>query len=207
MADVIAMAAIERENLAELLTTLDDEQWATMTECDPWTVRHLAAHLTALGNQTAPNFFLGLIRNGFSFDKFVAKDLQRYNDGSNADVLGRFQATLAAPKAPPGPKYVSLGEFMCHGHDIRSALGVSYEPEPAHVAALADLYRTTGAPLRGKMRTKGLRFVADDVDFAAGEGPEVTGPGLQLILAMTGRRSALPHLSGDGVDTLADRCA
>ena len=38
-----------------------------------------------------------------------------------------------------------------------------------------------------------------------GSGPEVTGPHLSLILAMTGRSAALAELAGPGVDTLKSR--
>jgi hypothetical protein len=34
---------------------------------------------------------------------------------------------------------------------------------------------------------------------------DVTGPGLSLVLAMTGRSAALADLSGDGLDTLRSR--
>lgn len=46
--------------------------------------------LTALCNQTAPNFFKGMFITGFNFNRFVAKDLAKFNQGSNADVFGRL---------------------------------------------------------------------------------------------------------------------
>lgn len=44
------------------------------------------AHMTALGNQTAPNFFVGLAKNGFNFHRFTAGDLKRVNEGTDAAV-------------------------------------------------------------------------------------------------------------------------
>jgi uncharacterized protein (TIGR03083 family) len=206
MSDISAMADAERAQLHEELQGLTDEQWTTMTVCDPWTVRHIAAHLTALGNQTAPNFFKGLITSGFSFSKFVNKDLGKYNQGSNADVLTGYAQTLIEPKAPPGPKYVSLGELMCHGEDIRRALGYTGEHPAAHVEALAPLYVKTGNPIGGKHRAKGLTLRATDANWTHGEGPEVAGPGVELIRAMTGRVDGLAQCTGDGVDTMRARC-
>ena len=206
MSDMSEMANAERAMLLTELEGLTDEQWSTMTVCDPWTVRHLVAHLTALGNQTAPNFFKGLIMNGFSFDKFVAKDLIKYNQGSNADVLAGFAKTAQHPKSPPGPKYVSLGELMCHGEDIRRALGRQGAHPEAHIVALADAYRKTGTPLDGKKRTAGLHLRATDAEWSAGDGPEVAGPGMDLILAMSGRGVSLDSCSGDGVATMRARC-
>jgi uncharacterized protein (TIGR03083 family) len=206
MTDFAAMANAERAALYAELKGLTDDQWSTMTVCDPWTVRHLVAHMTALGNQTAPNFLKGLIASGFSFDKFVAKDLLKYNQGSNADVLAGFAKTLSSSKSPPGPKYVSLGEIMCHGEDIRRALGGSGKHPPEHIVALAGAYQKTGRPLGGKKRTAGLRLRATDVDWNFGEGPEVAGPGMELILAMSGRAAALDACTGDGVASMRSRC-
>ena len=36
----------QRADLADFLETLSDEQWATPSLCDGWTVRDVAAHLT-----------------------------------------------------------------------------------------------------------------------------------------------------------------
>lgn len=205
MSDITAMTQAERESLLGYVQNMSEDQWATMTVCDPWTVRHLVAHLTALGNQTAPNFFTGLIRSGFSFDKFVARDLEKYNQGSTDDLLQRFTASIEDPKTPPGPKYVALGEFMMHGEDIRRALGDRGEHDPSHVAALGELYAKTGGPIGGKKRITGLRLRATDGDWTLGDGPEVAGPGIDLIRAMTGRTEALDHCEGDGVATLRSR--
>ena len=51
----------------------------------------------------------------------------------------------------------------------------------------------------------GLRLHAEDVDWSHGSGPTVSGDADALLLAMTGRRSALDHLTGEGVATLRDR--
>ncbi len=207
MTDVSAMANAERAALYDQLTGLTDEQWAATTVCDPWTVRHLVAHMTALGNQTAPNFFKGLISSGFDFGKFVAKDLVKYNQGSNADVLAGFAETVENPTSPPGPKYVALGELMVHGDDIRRATGLEAADRPAeHVVTLAEMYKKTGKPLGGKKRVAGLRLRATDVDWSSGDGPEVAGPGVGLIRAMTGRSDGLADSTGDGVEILRSRC-
>ena len=53
----------------------------------------------------------------------------------------------------------------------------------------------------------GLRLRATDLDWSAGDGPEVAGPGEALALAMTGRGVALADLSGEGVAVLEARRA
>lgn len=92
-----------------------------------------------------------------------------------------------------------------HGEDIRRALGSKGDHPREHLVAVADAYRTTGKPLNGKKRSTGLRFVADDIDWSAGEGPEVRGPAMSLILAMVGRSRAIDDCTGPGVETLRGR--
>ncbi len=56
-----------------------------------------------------------------------------------------------------------------------------------------------------KQRIAGLTLRSADTDWSTGSGPEVAGPQLSLVLAMTGRSAALADLSGDGLDTLRSR--
>jgi hypothetical protein len=52
-----------------------------------------------------------------------------------------------------------------------------------------------------------LRLEASDLDWAHGSGPTVSGNAQALLLAITGRTSALELLDGDGVPTLRGRLA
>jgi hypothetical protein len=47
---------------------------------------------------------------------------------------------------------------------------------------------------------------ATDTDFSIGDGPLVEGPAVALMLATSGRASAIDELSGPGVDILRGRC-
>lgn len=51
------------------------------------------------------------------------------------------------------------------------------------------------------------RLTATDVEWSVGEGPEIRGPISAILLLLTGRRAALPRLSGPGVDDLRARVA
>ena len=205
MADLMPMVHAERGSLSEFLDTITTEQWTAPTWCDKWNVQELVAHLTAAGNITAPHFLGGFIKSGFSFDKTVDNDLRNYSDGTPADVKARFDAIITSDRKPPGPAYVALGEVMVHGEDIRRALGAKGEHTPEHLVTLAELYKKTGAPLRAKKRLVGLTLQATDVDWSTGDGPEVKGPCMSLIMAMVGRTGALADCDGPGVETLRIR--
>jgi uncharacterized protein (TIGR03083 family) len=206
MTDLMPMIHEERRLLAADLAVLEPEQWAQATWCDKWTVQQLVGHLVASASITAPHFIVGFISTGFSFDRFVDKDLRQYAKGTPSEVLERFRGIITSTRKPPGPAYVALGEIMVHGEDIRRVLGQKCEHPDEHLTTLAGMYIKTGAPLHGKRRSAGLRFVATDTDWSSGDGPEVRGPTMSLILGMVGRRAALDELDGPGLDTLRSRC-
>ncbi|MGZ8766620.1 MAG: maleylpyruvate isomerase family mycothiol-dependent enzyme [Acidimicrobiia bacterium] len=206
MTDLMPMIHAERRLLADDLVLLEPNQWGQSTWCDKWNVQELVGHLVAAASITAPHFLVGFIKTGFSFDRFVDKDLRQFANGDPREVLQRFRGIITSTRKPPGPSYVALGEIMVHGEDIRRPLGQTCEHPAEHLTTLAEMYKKTGAPLHGKRRTAGLRFVATDTEWSSGDGPEVRGPTMSLILAMVGRRGALDDLEGPGVDTLRSLC-
>jgi uncharacterized protein (TIGR03083 family) len=206
MADIMSMIHAERQMMADDLSALPNEQWSQPTYCDKWNVQQLVGHLVAAASITAPHFLAGFIKSGFSFNRFVEGDLKQFAAGTPSDVLGRFRGIVTSTRKPPGPDYVALGEIMVHSEDIRRPLGLSANHPAEHLTTLAELYKKTGAPLHGKRRSEGLRYVATDTDWSSGDGPEVTGPTMSLIMGMVGRRSALTDVGGPGADTLRSRC-
>jgi uncharacterized protein (TIGR03083 family) len=98
-----------------------------------------------------------------------------------------------------------LAETIVHSEDIRRPLGIAHEYDPEWVTRAADFYRGSNLIIGGKKRAAGLTFRATDTDWTSGSGPEVSGPAISLLLAISGRQSALDDLSGDGVETLRSR--
>jgi hypothetical protein len=132
-------------------------------------------------------------------------DLQQYLAGSPGEVLDRFEASVKNPSTPDRLDEVALGEMMSHGEDIRRALRDRGEHPVAHVAVVGPMYAASKAPLNGKKRAEGLSFRATDSDWTLGSGPEVAGPGIDLILSIVGRTEALDQLEGAGVSALRAR--
>jgi uncharacterized protein (TIGR03083 family) len=54
---------------------------------------------------------------------------------------------------------------------------------------------------------RGLRLTPTDLVWSHGSGPEVTGPAEAVLMAITGRRSAIGELAGPGQPVLAGRLA
>jgi uncharacterized protein (TIGR03083 family) len=195
----------EREALADDLQSLDEGGWATQSLCAQWTVRDVLAHMTATARMTPPKFFIGLAGAGFSFQAMTAKDIKREEAGTPAQGLAEFRSLLKATNRPPGPAEAMLGEAVIHSEDIRRPLGLKREYPAEAVVRVADFFKGSNMLIGAKNRIAGLTLTATDAEWSSGSGPEVKGPILSLVLAMTGRSAALEDLSGDGVATMRGR--
>jgi uncharacterized protein (TIGR03083 family) len=199
------MIHAEREALANDLASIDEDKWRTPSLCSGWSVREVLGHMTATARKTPSKFFLDFARSGFNFHAMTAKDMQRETAGTPAEGLAAFRGLMGATTHPPGPADAWLGEALIHSEDIRRPLFIIREYPEASVTRAADFYKGSNMIVGARRRIEGLRLRANDADWSTGDGPEVTGPAISLLLAMTGRPAALKDLSGDGLDTLTAR--
>ena len=195
----------EREALAADLATLTGEQWATRSLCTDWTVRDVLGHMTATAKMTPPKFFASFAAAGFKFNNMTAKGVAAEATAPPEAGLANFRDHLKDTTHPPGPVESMLGEAVIHSEDIRRPLGITREYPPEALVRVAQFFQGSNMIVGAKGRIADLTLRATDTDWSTGTGPEVTGPQLSLILAMTGRSAALADLSGDGVDTLRSR--
>jgi hypothetical protein len=92
-----------------------------------------------------------------------------------------------------------------HGEDVFRAVS-GYRDHPVdRVIAVADFYKNSNLLIGAKRRITGVTLRATDTDWVHGAGPEVSGPAIALLLAMTGRKPPLDDLAGDGVAVLRER--
>ena len=109
--------------------------------------------------------------------------------------------------------YEALTDIIVHGQDIAVPLGRRLEVAPEVAAVAAERTWSCQFTRKGRRLTKvfrplpwaGHRLVATDTGWAVGEGPEIRGPVLALLLLMTGRAVVLPQLEGPGVELLVGR--
>ncbi|MEZ0493236.1 maleylpyruvate isomerase family mycothiol-dependent enzyme [Kineococcus sp. TBRC 1896] len=206
--DVFAEIAVERRALADELTSLTPQQRSTQSLCSAWTVHDVLAHLVMPLEVSLPRVVLAVLVAGGNFDRAnqrVTRTLARRPFGELCRALregadSRFTPPGAGPQAP-------LVDVLVHRADIRRPLGLRHEiPAPRARSALEFLVTSpSGLVPRGAL--SGLRLTAQDVGFAHGDGPEVSGPVDALLLAVTGRTAGLEDLTGEGVDLLRARIA
>jgi uncharacterized protein (TIGR03083 family) len=195
----------ERKALASDLQGLTGEQWATPSLCNQWTVRDVLAHMTSTASLTPPAFVVKLAGSGFNFDKLQEAGIAAQRGGSPADTMARFEAVEDSVKHPPGPADTWLGETIVHAEDIRRPLGIEHSYPTEAVVRVADFYKGSNMLIGSKRRITGLTLLATDTEWSHGSGPEVAGPILSLVMAMTGRKAPVDDLTGDGVATLRSR--
>lgn len=200
---LMEMARAERADLAEFLATLAPQDWRAPSLCSGWTVKDVVAHMVsyeelgALG--LAKRFAKGWIvrANQVGVDEFAALSPQEL-----LEFLGDHLTPRGLTAGFGG--MIALVDGTVHHQDIRRALGRPRTVPADRLVRVLEL--VPGNPRLGAgRRIRGLRLRATDTDWSHGRGPEVTGPGEALLMAMTGRRAALPDLSGPGQATLARR--
>ena len=205
MTNVWPLVHAERAALVADLEGLDEQQWRTPSLCEGWTIHDVAAHL--VGNASPvriPGLLAAIVRARFSFDRMNQQDVERERGDGPAYTLRRLREVAGLTAAPPFvPLVVRLVEEVVHGEDVRRPLGIrrSY-PLEAVVPALEHQVRTTEAIGGGRERAAAVRLRATDADVALGDGPEVSGPAVSLLLAVSGRAAARDDLSGPGLATL-----
>jgi uncharacterized protein (TIGR03083 family) len=199
------MAQAERVDLLAFLTTLSPPQWSAPSLCDRWTVKDVVAHAISYEELGVA----GLIR------RFAKGRVVRANEVGVAefaalspdeliDFLGHHLRPRGLTAGFGG--MIALVDGTIHHQDIRRALGQPRTIPDRRLKRVLEL--VPGNPRLGAgRRIKGLRLQANDVDWAHGSGPDVTGPGEALLMAMAGRPDALPDLDGSGHAMLTARLA
>ncbi|ORC00247.1 DinB family protein [Mycobacterium persicum] len=202
-ATMMSMARAERAELAEFLASLTPQQWATPSLCAGWSVKDVVAHMFSYEELNAP----GLLK------RFVKGRLVRANEVGVQEFsaltppeLLEFVGQHLQPRGLTArfDGMIALVDGMIHHQDIRRPLG---RPRTIAAERLVRVLKLVpkNPRLGARPRIKELRLRATDVDWAHGSGPEVTGPGEALLMAMAGRPAALADLGGPGHRTLAQR--
>jgi uncharacterized protein (TIGR03083 family) len=195
----------ERAQMAETWDTMSTQQWAAQSWCQGWTVQDTAGHIVAAAEQTPVNFYKEMASAGFRFNVFTDRGARHLAAIGPDELVRRLRARTSTTNHPPAPVMAMLGEIVVHGQDIRRPLGLDHQPPEAALVAIADSWKNSNILIGSKRRIAGLRLEATDAGWSHGDGPEVSGPLIALILAMTGRKAAHTELKGEGVAELARR--
>jgi uncharacterized protein (TIGR03083 family) len=203
---VLTAKNAERLHLADFLDTLDETDWQTGSLCTGWTVRDVVAHLTLATRQSVGATMLRVIRARGDFNR-VNNEWARERAAafSPAELVGQLRESAnSARRFAFSGVLDPLIDLMVHGQDIARPLGRTREmPVDWVVPALEHVWPASFYGAR--KRFDGLKFVATDADWTAGEGQQVHGPAADLLLLAPGRAAGLSAVKGPGAAEAAAR--
>lgn len=132
--------------------------------------------------------------------------------GKSADEIRRFWDDVMVARHPRNgiSKLITAKsgflDHLIHNQDIRRPAGKPRIIPEARLHRALELVRGEATPLfNSRRKVSGLRLLASDIEWTAGDGPAVHGPGEAIVLAAAGRTAALADLDGDGVAVLRQR--
>lgn len=209
-AQLITRTAANRRRFADALDRLGEAHAHDATLCEGWDVRTLAGHQLQPVHVPSWRFLVTAARvrsmagacdvhaerlGDRPLAETAAEIRERAEDGAKPWYIGR-----AGPFTDSCIHLRDLAEP--HGLDVTAPL----EDWHAVLAIIASPRgRESFVPV--KRLLDGLRWVATDVGWSHGEGPEVTGTAETLAMVMSGRHAYLDRISGDGASTVRQRRA
>ena len=205
-AEITSAVGEERRRLADWMATFTTEQWKTPSLCSAWTVRDVLAHLTTTTRLTVRTVAREAIRARGSFDRMeVNMAAARATRYSTAELIEQLHQSAESTRRFPGSSPLDpLMDLVIHAQDIARPLGSTCSP-PARVVTTCLAHVAANPFMGAPKRVEGLRLVSIDSPWTHGSGREVQGPGLDLLLAISGRPAGLHALIGPGVDVLRER--
>jgi uncharacterized protein (TIGR03083 family) len=205
-AAVDAAVSAERRRLADSVADLTDEQWATPSLCTAWTVRDVIAHLTVTTRLTVPRLLRAAVRARGSFDRMeVDLAAQRAAAYTTAELVAQLRESADSTRRFPGSTPMDpLMDLVVHAQDVARPLDRRHVSPPDVVAACLA-YVATNRFMGGPQRLAGVRLVSADTGWTSGDGAELRGPDVDLLLVAAGRRAGLDALDGPGTAVVAGR--
>ena len=194
----------ERAGLADLLSGLTAAEWATPSVCPGWTVHDVAAHVISSPQARVLPVMVGMARARGDFNRFVFEEARRAASKYSArEVVGQYGRFAGSRRHPVGTTPADpLLDVLIHTQDIAVPLGIRREMPVEAARAAADRIWSKSFPFKARKRLVGVRLVASDTDWSAGDGPEIYGPMSALLVLLSGRTMSTPSLTGKGVALL-----
>jgi uncharacterized protein (TIGR03083 family) len=198
-------AAAERADLLALLEQLTADQWQAATLCPGWRVRDVVAHVYSYDELAGTDLARRFVQARFNPVRVNDACLAPYAHDTPAELVELARRCVEPRGLPAGFKGgIALTDGMIHQQDIRRPLGLPRTIPPDRLRATLEFAKTAPV-IRGFWYRRGLRLVAEDVNWSVGSGPEVRGPGEAILLAIAGRNASVDELSGPGVAALRPR--
>jgi uncharacterized protein (TIGR03083 family) len=195
----------ERLRLADLLDELSDDDWDQPSLCAGWSIRDVAAHMTLqqLGARAAADI---MITYRGDTDRAIHESARKRSASwPTGKIIAEIRGTAGSRRHNFGVTYrETLIDVLVHAQDIAIPLARPYPMPPEATATAATRIWTMRwpPPFPARRVLERFRVTATDIDWSAGQGPQVSAPISAILLLSAGRIAALPHVSGPGTAEL-----
>jgi uncharacterized protein (TIGR03083 family) len=201
---VWAKVAEYRCGLADAFETLTPEQCESPSWCSGWRARDVLGHLVHLAEASQGSMVRDVIRHGMRPHSALDLIARQLGDEPVPSLAQRLrQAQHGRLHVVGFPRAVGLGDVLVHGNDALRALGMEFGVHPDDVVPVLSVYRRVGGLVFHARPHRNVRLVATDVQWSCGEGPEVTGRAIDLLMLIANRRQVVESLAGPGVADVA----
>jgi uncharacterized protein (TIGR03083 family) len=192
-----------RRQFAEQIESLNETAWNSASWCEGWFVRDVLAHLVQNAERTYTSLTLDLLRGGFGPDRTMAKAAKRLRSTSVPELAERLRVAADRHFYLPGStEGMGLADVLVHSADAFRPLGVGVDAPASDAGPALDVLWKAGRVVVHAVPHRGRRLVATDLDWSRGDGPEVRGRAIDLLLSVANRRQVLPDLKGPGLNDL-----
>ena len=186
---VSALVTKGYEALADLLAGFPAERWDEPSLCEGWRTREVVAHMTMPVRYDQAAFMAELEACGFDFTRLSNTVAERDGSLPTETLVAQLRdSTLHAWEPPDGGVMGALSHLVIHGLDITVAVGAPRCFPDEAVVLILDQCTRGGKHVHFGTDVGGRTFVASDVDWSFGAGPELRAPAEELLLHVCGRR-------------------
>lgn len=204
--EVWTLVHAERQHLIADLAQLSLAEWDTPSLCRGWSIHDVLAHLVDTATTGKLAFVWSMVRARGEFDRANHHGVRRCKRDDPQQTLASFRHAEHLERTPPAHRATRLVEAIVHGEDIRRPLAIpgNYPSAGLH-EALAYQLRTPASFGGGREIAEGCRLVDAATGDSWGEGLDVTGDAIDLLLAASGRAIDPGILTGPGAHQLLER--
>jgi len=201
----------QRTRTVNLLEDLTPAEWDHTSLCDGWRIRDVAAHLT-MQQMTLRDGLKGLLRHPGGMNHVIhVAAISRANRCPPEQLIAEIRGTIGSRRFNVGvtPRETLL-DIIVHGQDMAIPLRRQLEVPAKAAAFTATQLWTYQSSRKGRWMARvfrpvpfrSYRLIATDTEWSVGEGPEIRGPILAIVLLLSGRAAGFADLTGPGAAAL-----
>jgi uncharacterized protein (TIGR03083 family) len=201
--DIWPAVAELRRRAATTIRGLSPAAYDTRSWCGDWRVRDVCGHLVHLAEASQTSMVRDVVTNGMVPDRSLSQIARRLGECPPSELADRLEASADGRFHVVGTSpAVALGEVVVHGADMFRPLEIPWDVDPGLVVRVVPTYRWLRRVAFHARPLGRVQLSATDIEWTEGEGPQIRGRALDLLLLLANRSPVLPALSGPGLSQL-----